>query len=165
MTLSLFGTVLIASVLNAIPRQAYRALGAELVVLAAIAGAGLHILGLRAEGVRSNQAIARVLEAVTPTTVTSLPRHMPHNPATANCRVQLVTKIVMPLTCWPSYSCDRADRSSALVSQRGGHRVAVCPGRRPRFRGLVTALAGRLTTFDVVGAENLCHLAECSADR
>ena len=37
-TLSLFGTVLIISVLIAIPRQAYRTLGAELVVLAVIAG-------------------------------------------------------------------------------------------------------------------------------
>ena len=71
-TLSLFGTVLIVSLLIAIPRQAPPTLGAELVVLAVITGAGLYILGLRAKGDRSNQAIAPVLEAVTPTTVTSL---------------------------------------------------------------------------------------------
>ncbi len=58
-TLSLFGTVLIVSVLIAIPGQAYRTLGAELVVLAVITGTGLHILDRRAKGERSNQAIAR----------------------------------------------------------------------------------------------------------
>jgi hypothetical protein len=71
-TLSLFGTVLIISVLIAIPGQAYRTLGAELVVLAVIAGTGLHILDRRAKGESSNQAIGPVLEAVTPITVTSL---------------------------------------------------------------------------------------------
>jgi hypothetical protein len=71
-TLGLFGTVLIISVLIAIPRQGYRTLGAELVVLAVITGTGLYILDRRAKGDRSNQAIAPVLEAVTPTTVTSL---------------------------------------------------------------------------------------------
>jgi hypothetical protein len=71
-TLSLFGTVLIISVLITIPRQAYRTLGAELVVLAVIIGTGFYILDRRAKGDRSNQAIAPVLEAVTPTGVTSL---------------------------------------------------------------------------------------------
>ncbi len=71
-TLSLFGTVLIISVLIAIPGQAYRTLGAELVVLAAITGAGLHVLDRRAKGDKSNQPIAPVLEAVAPNTVTSL---------------------------------------------------------------------------------------------
>ena len=71
-TLSLFGTVLIVSVLIAIPRQAYRTLGVELVVLAVITGTGLYILDRRAKGDRSNQAIAPALEAVTPITVTSL---------------------------------------------------------------------------------------------
>jgi hypothetical protein len=71
-TLSLFGTVLIISVLIAIPRQAYRTLGAELVALAVISGTGLYILDRRAKGDRSSQAIAPVLEAVTPITVTSL---------------------------------------------------------------------------------------------
>jgi hypothetical protein len=72
-TLSLLGTVLIVAVLVAIPRQAaYPTFGAELVVLAVIAGIGLYILDLRAKGDRSNEAIAPVLEAVTPVTVTSL---------------------------------------------------------------------------------------------
>jgi hypothetical protein len=71
-TLSLFGIVLIVSVLIAIPGQPYRTLGAELVVLAVIAGTGLHILDRRAKGERSDQAIGPVLEAVTPITVTSL---------------------------------------------------------------------------------------------
>ena len=71
-TLSMFGMVLIISVLIAIPGQAYRTLGAELVVLAVIAGTGLHVLDRRAKGESSNQAIGPVLEAVTPITVTSL---------------------------------------------------------------------------------------------
>jgi len=71
-TRSLFRVVLVISVLIAIPGQAYRTLGAELVILAVITGTGLHILDRRAKGERSNQAIAPVLEAVTPTTVTSL---------------------------------------------------------------------------------------------
>ncbi len=71
-TLSLFGIVLIISILIALPRQAYRTLGIELVVFAIIAGTGLSILDQRAKGERSNQAIAPVLEAVTPITSTSL---------------------------------------------------------------------------------------------
>jgi hypothetical protein len=70
--LTLFGIVLIISALIAIPAQAYRTLGAELVVLAVITGAGLSILDRRAKGDRSNQAIAPVPETVTPTTITSL---------------------------------------------------------------------------------------------
>jgi hypothetical protein len=71
-TLSLFSMILLISVLIVIPGQAYRTLGAELIVLALMAGTGLHVLDRRAKGDRSNQAIAPVLEAVTPTTVTSL---------------------------------------------------------------------------------------------
>jgi hypothetical protein len=71
-TLSLFGTVLVISVLIAIPGQADRTLGAELIVLAAITGTGLYILDQRAKGDRSNQAIAPVLESVAPNAVTSL---------------------------------------------------------------------------------------------
>jgi predicted DNA repair protein MutK len=71
-TLSLFAIVLIISALIAIPGQAYSALGAELVVLALIAGTGTHILDRRAKGEKSDQAIGPVLEAVTPTTITSL---------------------------------------------------------------------------------------------
>jgi hypothetical protein len=71
-TLSLFGMVLVVALLIAIPRQAYSTLGAELVILAVLSGAGLYILDLRAKGDRSNEAIAPVLQAVTPVTVTSL---------------------------------------------------------------------------------------------
>jgi hypothetical protein len=55
-TLSLFGTVLIISVLLAIPGQAYRTLGAEFVVLAVITDASLYILGRRAKGDRSRRS-------------------------------------------------------------------------------------------------------------
>jgi hypothetical protein len=71
-TLGLFGIVLVTSALIAIPGQAYRALGTELVVLAVIAGTGLYILDRRARGEKSSEPIAPVLEAVTPTTITSL---------------------------------------------------------------------------------------------
>jgi hypothetical protein len=71
-TLGLFGIVLIISVLIAIPGQAYPTLGAELVVLAVVTGTGFQVLDRRAKSDSSNQAIAPVLEAVTPTTVTSL---------------------------------------------------------------------------------------------
>jgi hypothetical protein len=68
----MFGTVLIIAVLLAIPGQGYRTLGAELVVLAVISGAGLAVLDRRAEGGKSNQAIAPVLKAIAPNTVISL---------------------------------------------------------------------------------------------
>jgi hypothetical protein len=55
-TLSLFGIVLITSILIAIPRQAYRTLGIELVVFAVIAGIGLSILDQRAKGEREKQS-------------------------------------------------------------------------------------------------------------
>lgn len=71
-TLTLFGTVLIVSVLLAIPGQAYRTLGAELVVLAVLTGAGLYILDRRAKGGTSNQAIAPILDVVSPNTLTSV---------------------------------------------------------------------------------------------
>jgi hypothetical protein len=56
----------------AIPGQGYRTLGAELLALAVITGAGLYVLDRRAKASRSNQAIAQVLEAVTPNAVTSV---------------------------------------------------------------------------------------------
>ncbi len=71
-TLILFGTVLVISALIAIPGQGYRTLGAELLALAVIIGAGLSVLDRRAKASRSDQAIAQVLEAVTPNMVTSL---------------------------------------------------------------------------------------------
>lgn len=71
-TLSLFGTVLITAVLMAIPGQGYRTFGAELLVLGVITGTGLSVLDRRAKASRSDQAIARILEAVTPNMITSV---------------------------------------------------------------------------------------------
>jgi hypothetical protein len=71
-TLILFGTVLVLAALLAIPGQGYRTLGAELLALGVITGAGLYVLDQRAKASRSDQAIARVLEAVTPNMVTSV---------------------------------------------------------------------------------------------
>ena len=71
-TLSLFGTVLIISVLLAIPGQAYRTLGAEFVVLAVITDASLYILGRRAKGDRSRRSPLSWRLFLSPTTITSL---------------------------------------------------------------------------------------------
>ncbi len=71
-TLVLFGTVLVLAVLMAIPGQGYRTLGAELLGLGVLTGAGLYVLDRRAKASRSGQAIAQVLEAVTPNLVTSV---------------------------------------------------------------------------------------------
>ncbi len=71
-TLVLFGTVLVLAVLMAIPGQGYRTLGAELLGLGVLTGAGLAVLDRRAKASRSGQAIAQVLEAVTPNLVTSV---------------------------------------------------------------------------------------------
>jgi hypothetical protein len=71
-TLILFGTVLVIAVVIAIPGQGYRTLGGELLALAVIISAALYILDRRAKASRSNQAIARILEAVTPNAVTSV---------------------------------------------------------------------------------------------
>lgn len=71
-TLILFGTVLFVAILIALPGQAYRALGAELVLQAGITGVGLYLLDRRARAQSSNQEIGRVLDAVAPNGVTSL---------------------------------------------------------------------------------------------
>jgi hypothetical protein len=71
-TLILFGTVPVISVLMAIPGQGYRTLGAEFLALAVITGTSLAVLDRRAKASRSNQAIAQVLEAVTPNAATSV---------------------------------------------------------------------------------------------
>jgi hypothetical protein len=71
-TLILFGTVLVIAVLMAIPGQGYRTLGAELLAAGVATGAGLYVLDRRAKASRSDQAIAQVLEAVTPNMVTSV---------------------------------------------------------------------------------------------
>jgi hypothetical protein len=71
-TLILFGTVLVVAVLMAIPGQGYRTLGVELLAAGLATGAGLYVLDRRAKASRSDQAIAQVLEAVTPNMVTSV---------------------------------------------------------------------------------------------
>jgi hypothetical protein len=70
-TLSLFGTVLFVAILIALPGQVYRVLGAELILLAVIAGAGLYLLDRRAKAQSGNQEIGRLLDAVAPNVVTS----------------------------------------------------------------------------------------------
>jgi len=71
-TLILFGTVLVVAVLMAIPGQGYRTLGVELLAAGLATGAGLYVLDRRAKASRSDQAIAQVLEAVSPNMVTSV---------------------------------------------------------------------------------------------
>lgn len=70
-TLSLFGTVLLAAILTAIPGQATETLGAELTALAVIAGGGLFVLDRRAKAGASTQAIGKTLEMITPATIVS----------------------------------------------------------------------------------------------
>jgi hypothetical protein len=74
-TLALFVTVLFIAILLSIPAQSYRLLGAELVALAAVAGAGLLALDRRARVDRGAPGavgadLASLLEAVAPNGVT-----------------------------------------------------------------------------------------------
>lgn len=71
-TMTLFGIVLLLGVLLAIPEQSYRALGIEVVVLAVLGGAGLFLLDWRAGRHREHQVIGRVIEMVSPNTVTTV---------------------------------------------------------------------------------------------
>jgi hypothetical protein len=71
-TMTLFGIVLLLAVLLAIPGQPLRVLGIEVVVLALLGGAGLFLLDWRAGRNRGHQAIARVLEMISPNTVTTV---------------------------------------------------------------------------------------------
>jgi hypothetical protein len=71
-TLCLFGAVLITAVLLAIPGQAYRTLGLELIVLAVITSVSLYLLDRRAKINRSSEPIARVLEMLAPNQITSV---------------------------------------------------------------------------------------------
>jgi hypothetical protein len=69
-TMTLFGIVLVLALLMAVPRQPLRVLGIEVVVLAVLGGAGLFLLDWKAGRNRGHQAIGRVLEMVSPNTVT-----------------------------------------------------------------------------------------------
>jgi hypothetical protein len=71
-TMTLFGIVLLLAVLLAIPGQPLRVLGIEVVVLALLGGAGLFLLDWRAGRDRGHQAIARVLEMISPNSVTTV---------------------------------------------------------------------------------------------
>lgn len=71
-TLGLFVTVLLIALLQAIPDQSLRALGAELLALAAFTVTVLSVLDRRAKAARSHQMIASALDVVTPNTVTSV---------------------------------------------------------------------------------------------
>jgi hypothetical protein len=71
-TLILFGAVLVAAILVAVPAQADWMLGIELVILAALAGMALHLLDRRARAEPSEQPFARLIDAVSPNLVTLL---------------------------------------------------------------------------------------------
>jgi hypothetical protein len=76
-TLALFVTALFITILLSIPDQSYRVLGAELVVLAIIAGVGHLMLDRRAEVDPSPpdagaHVLASILDAVAPNAVTSV---------------------------------------------------------------------------------------------
>lgn len=71
-TLTLFGIVLLLALLLAIPGQSHRVLGVEVVVLAVLGGLGLFLLDWRAGRNRGQQVIGRVLEMVSPDTVTTV---------------------------------------------------------------------------------------------
>jgi hypothetical protein len=76
-TLALFVTALFITILLSIPGQSYRVLGAELVVLAIIAGVGHLLLDRRAEVDPSPpdaaaHVLASILDAVAPNAVTSV---------------------------------------------------------------------------------------------
>jgi hypothetical protein len=75
-TLGLFLTVLFIAILLSIPDQSERLLGAELVVLALLTGAGHLVLDARAKvdtdpGDARAHAVAAILDAVAPNAVTS----------------------------------------------------------------------------------------------
>jgi hypothetical protein len=69
-TLSLFVTVLLTAALLGILGQPVRILGIEVVLLAGVAATVLYLLDRRATSARSQQAIARVLDAISPNTTT-----------------------------------------------------------------------------------------------
>ena len=70
-TLVLFGMVLLLSVLLAVPGQPRQALGVEVITLAVLSGVGLSLLGRRASRAAGQQRISRVLDIVSPNTITT----------------------------------------------------------------------------------------------
>jgi Na+/H+ antiporter NhaD/arsenite permease-like protein len=71
-TLVLFGIVLLLAVLLAIPGQTHRILGFEVIALALLGGVALYLLDWRAGTGRGQQPIGRVLEMISPNTVTTV---------------------------------------------------------------------------------------------
>jgi hypothetical protein len=74
-TLLLFGTVMVISIVLAIPGQAHGPLGAELIALGVMAGAGMLALNRRAQsGAESPgaHAVGHVLDVIAPNAVTSV---------------------------------------------------------------------------------------------
>jgi hypothetical protein len=71
-TLGLFVTVLLIALLLVVPGQPLRVLGLELLVVGLATGGFLSALGRRADAERSDQRLARVVEAVSPNWLTSL---------------------------------------------------------------------------------------------
>jgi hypothetical protein len=74
-TLLLFGTVIVISIVLAIPGQSYGPLGAELIALGVMAGAGMLALDHRARSGADQsgaQTIGRILDVIAPNAVTSV---------------------------------------------------------------------------------------------
>lgn len=76
-TLTLFVTVLFIAILLAIPGQAFRVLGAELVALSAISAIAMLVLDRRARADAgtdddTSHAVALILDAVAPNAITSI---------------------------------------------------------------------------------------------
>ena len=69
-TLTLFGTVVVAAILVAIPVQKDWTLGIELVALAALTGTATYHLDRRARADESDQQFGRLIEAVSPNGIT-----------------------------------------------------------------------------------------------
>ncbi|NMO92612.1 hypothetical protein [Actinomycetospora sp. TBRC 11914] len=71
-TLVLFVVTLVVSIVLAVPDQGFRAFGVELLVLVAIAGAGLLALDRRAKREAQTPALARTLDYASPNVATLL---------------------------------------------------------------------------------------------
>jgi len=71
-TLGLFMTVLLIALLLVTPGQPLRVLGLELLAVGVATGAFLYVLGRRADAERSDQRLARIVEAISPNWLTSL---------------------------------------------------------------------------------------------
>ncbi|WP_432838337.1 hypothetical protein [Dactylosporangium sp. CA-092794] len=71
-TLVLFGSALVTAILLALPGQPLIVFGVELMIVGALAGVGLLLLDRRAGRAPTTQPISRILDTVSPNTITSL---------------------------------------------------------------------------------------------